>query len=245
MNDSHSRHNKKSRPGFADLIIKAKEIAGSRLALAKALGVANATVIGWEKGADPGSEKYQRLIDYVEKRPAVLEPHIVYDHEQVEHVDREEQGFFISGQVAAGKVTFAGEDQHVISLGSLWAKSRYWPLTTGQVIFVEVHGDSMAPQYQAGEILACRTPANAMDLPNGTPCIFQEGEEDGFTFKLLHKTEGHAYVIGQPLNPAFDVVMFKAKQVRIPLVVVGKVQLEKRDLTHTLAVAAASKKQKR
>lgn len=203
-----------------NLIKRGKAIAGSRLALADRLGIVPATIIGWEKGSDPMSEHRRKLEEFVASADRNYMPLL-----QVQ--ESAENEIFISGQVAAGKVSFAGEDQYFKTLQSLWGKSRYWPITTGDVIYLEIVGESMAPEYLPGEIIACRAPQiRAQDIPSGTPCIFQESDEDNFTFKIMRHGQSNE-VIGQPLNPEFQFVIFSRELVQVPLIVLGKVQLAK------------------
>lgn len=127
----------------------------------------------------------------------------------------------VEGQVAAGQVTLCGESKNEIPVSAkVWRKSQYYSLTSGSVILLEVVGDSMFPDYRHGEYIACRAPRDHNLLQTGTPCVFQEG--DGFTFKILKRTQ-RGDIIGQPINNHHDLVIFDKERLRIPYVVLGKI----------------------
>lgn len=236
-----------------DLIVEAKVKAGNAANLAKKLHISQANFVNYDSGTTPSIQIIERLLKYVGgdiKRalpsyvPASKEQKVVYEIHDSDDLDFErppQNSIFIWGQVAAGKVTFAGEDQGFKTVDSLWAESRYWGLTTGPIAYVEVHGESMTPQYKPGEVLACRQPCDWQSLPNGTPCVFQEGDEDELTFKILHKTDT-GDIVGQPLNQDYPMIVFKKKSVRIQLVVLGKVQLEKKSVADGVIEVKSKKK---
>lgn len=133
----------------------------------------------------------------------------------------------VLGQVAAGSVTLEGTKRYTVDVdGHAWRTSRYWPLTHGQVVFLEVSGDSMTPMYRDGDLLACRAPVDPRNLPDRTPCVFTIRGE-GSTFKLLMRARG-GYLVAQPLNAAYKAIVFTAEdKPRIDWVVLGQINLGK------------------
>jgi hypothetical protein len=78
----------------------------------------------------------------------------------------------------------------------------------------------MYPEYQHGQYIACRSPKDPQLLQTGTPCVFQEG--DSFTFKVLRRTQ-RGDIIGQPINTNHDLIIFDKQRLRIPYIVLGKI----------------------
>lgn len=132
----------------------------------------------------------------------------------------------VLGQVAAGAVTLQGEKIYTVELcAAAWKTSRLWTLTTGEVVFLEVDGESMSPEYQSGELLACRAPTDPKRLPDRTPCVFHE-QGGGYTFKLLRRV-GHGRtesMVAEPINSHHRLIHL-SERMRIEYVVLGHINL--------------------
>jgi len=237
-----------------ELISRALAKAESAADLAEIIKISPSNFVNYDAGTTPSIQIIERMLGYLggdinlalpwsdPKKATATKRTVVYEEpEQLDFDMPASNTIFISGQVSAGKVSFAGEDQYAKPVESLWSESRYWGLTHGDLCYLEVNGDSMAPEYTNGEVIVCRMPVSPTDLPNGTPVIFQEGEEDSFTFKLLRRAEG-GLIVGQPINPSYDMVVFKGSDVNISAVVLGKVHLEKKDMVHAVADTKPRKK---
>jgi hypothetical protein len=212
---------------FVDLLqsyLKPKGRGGAR-ELAKVLGVDQSQITRWLSGVDPQLSSAVTIIKLLGGDITRALP----DWEPSETVERPMMPVY--GTVAAGAVDW-NEDgrkrKEVTAWPDLWKNSRYWPLTNPvqtvkgiqPVILLEITGNSMEPEYRSGEIIACRTPKNVDDLPEGTPCIIRDA--DGQTFKLLRRSIDGS-VIGDPINKSHRVIVFKkTREVSVPLVVVGK-----------------------
>lgn len=132
----------------------------------------------------------------------------------------------VEGQVSAGEVRMAGTRRREVRADpQAWRGSRLWGMTHGEVVFLEVEGDSMAPEYETGDLIACRAPVNPRDLPNRTPCVFRDGG-DRHTFKLLMRPTNSTAVLAQPINPAYAPLLFKPHEVlHVDFVVLGKLRV--------------------
>lgn len=219
-----------------NLMREASDLLGNQRALAEVLGVTQPNIGAYISGKQtPSINIIEKLLshfggDISKALPKKLVPQ---PKEKPLPPQQRDNQIYISGQVSAGRVTFAGDDSGYRDVDGLWHDSKYWGLTTGPVVYIEVQGESMSPEYKLGEVLACRRPCDPKNLPNGTPCIFQEGDEDNFTFKILRMSDD-GQIIGQPLNPDYPMVIFNRKTVKVSHVVLGKVQLEKRDINGAL-----------
>lgn len=65
---------------------------------------------------------------------------------------------------------------------------------------IEVHGDSMMPDFQEGDLLACRIAKDRMNPPIGKVCVIDA--LDGAAVKQITRTTDSA-IVCHSLNPAF------------------------------------------
>lgn len=128
----------------------------------------------------------------------------------------------VMGQIQAGDVELAGDSSYTISGVSqdLWLGKHM--KTSRPVVLLEVQGDSMAPDYHEGDLIACRQPDSVKEIKDGTPCVFRVG--NGYTFKILLRSKDKR-IIGHPINPDHKPIIFdKGDEVRIEYVILGKIE---------------------
>jgi SOS-response transcriptional repressor LexA len=128
----------------------------------------------------------------------------------------------IWGRVSAGPCTLASQEPETLpSQAHAWQRSRYRNLTRGQVIFLQVDGESMEPQFPNGSLLACAKPATR-DLPDLTPIIARIGEE--CTFKLYRPTtdrKGNPEIELLPLNRTYRTTRHNPRDITIDYIALG------------------------
>lgn len=136
-------------------------------------------------------------------------------------------GLRFIGRVQAGKLTTPREAWEMVEHERMWRDSLTWQWSEGEVHLAEVDGDSMAPLFPAGSVIACRRPGcAAVDLPDRTPVVATVGAEA--TVKLWHlegrRDDAGAEVALLPLNiMGHDVVRAKLGEIRVDFVVLGVV----------------------
>lgn len=206
---------------FADAMVSALAQAGSVTALADKARIPRSSIDSWADGSLPNAEYVERILAFVGGDIRRALPG--YEFRVGE--DAGAMSVEVLGQVAAGSVTMEGTKRYAVDVsGHAWRASRFWPLTHGQVVFLEVSGDSMTPMYRDGDLLACRAPVDPRNLPDRTPCVFTIRGE-GSTFKLLMRARG-GYLVAQPLNSAYKAIVFTAEdKPRIDWVVLGQINL--------------------
>lgn len=125
----------------------------------------------------------------------------------------------VLGQVQAGAFSPAGDSLDYLDLDlSMWGKRVH------EMGLVEVVGDSMMPWYRPGQYLVCRCVHNGNDVPDGTPCIFEE--HGNTTFKLLRRLKS-GRMVAQPLNCEHELIEITGRNVRVQMVVVGSLDMGK------------------
>lgn len=208
-------------PWFRDVLSAAIKKAGSRRALARIMNVSNSTVTNWEAEGNPSLAHGAALLQYIgaDLRSAIYGT----DTDRPANI-----GLPVLGRVSAGAKKLPGEAiSWVPGITEAAFRNRpYWSITTGPVVLLEVDGDSMWPDYQDGELIACRAPYSIRDLNDGIPCIFRE--LDGTAFKYLEwvPLDGEPdkkIPIGRPANHRYPAVRFRSlSDVRIEYVVLGR-----------------------
>lgn len=219
---------------FTDIIVhEIERLGGERIGmvrLAEKLGENYSQVHRWKNGQQPKFNTAAAVIerlggDMARALPGWSKAEGTADAPSVQ----------ILGQVQAGAFSQAGEALGEIHLDvSAWEKGPYQGLTYGDTSLVQIVGDSMEPRYTAGEFLVCRAPVDPTRLNDNTPCIFTG--PDGSTFKLLRKSRD-GVIIGQPLNPQHEIIVFNGRNVTVQLVVLGSIDLGYSKAARTLKKA--------
>ena len=128
----------------------------------------------------------------------------------------------LSDKDGTGAELVRGDARTIESLGEVWLRSKYHHLIAGsQIVYVEVRGKSMEPQFPDGCLLACSRPATS-DLPDLTPIIATA--EGRTTFKLhrvVQNAHGRREVELIPINRCLDIQRFKPREVSVEYVVLG------------------------
>lgn len=209
---------------FAELIAEEIEARGGDRGAAKQLadylGEPTSQVYRWRDGQEP---RFATALAVLER--IGVEPGRIFDRWAVGE-GPPARVVQVEGQVSAGVVRMAGTRKREVRADpDTWRESRFWGLTRGALVFLEVEGDSMWPEYAPGDLIACRAPVNPRELPNRTPCVFRDGS-DGHTFKLLVRPANSTAVVAQPVNPAYPALLFQAHEpLHVEFVVLGKLRV--------------------
>lgn len=138
----------------------------------------------------------------------------------------------VVGRINAGSGAAAIEDARDMLLNDdVWASSPSWRYGSGPVLYLSVDGDSMAPDYAVGSLIAVRRAApETKSLPNLMPCIFVERSTGKHTFKLYGERHGGRArnlkeIMGIPLNRQHVPLFWKPREVAIWGVVTGKIEV--------------------
>jgi SOS-response transcriptional repressor LexA len=194
----------------------AVEKAGNSTKLAEKLELSRTSIERWLHGGSIGLEDLDRLLRYIggDLTRALPDYHPEPETPPVE--------ITIWGRVSAGPCTLATEHPETLpSQAHAWQKSRYRNLTSGQVIFLQVDGDSMEPQFPNGSLLACAKP-NTRELPDLTPVIARIGDE--CTFKLYRPTtdrKGTPEIELLPLNRTYRTTRHNPRDITIDYIALG------------------------
>lgn len=177
----------------------ARKRAGlSQEALGTAVGSGRSTIVKLERGDLPFTEEWAKRI-----APAVgLKPHqLLYDQPQVR----------IVGYVGAGQRVYAYSDME--DAGESIAKP---PMTTGDLLAVEVRGDSMLPLAEEGWHIVYTADATVdeHEVLNKV-CVVQLDEDESMLVKrVLRGSKPHHYHLASTNAP-----MLEDKQLRWAAVV--------------------------
>lgn len=134
-----------------------------------------------------------------------------------------EPSIIIAGQVSAGAVVHAQEDPRILEggLAANWRQSAFWPLVDASrpLVYLEVRGDSMEPDFPEGSLLACGRPAGP--VPDLTPVIARVGDEATFKLLVRSRHRGRQEVELHPVNRTYRVARFAPSEVVVDYVVLG------------------------
>lgn len=131
----------------------------------------------------------------------------------------------MGGPVAGGALQAGSQIvEGTVTFEELWRASPMHPYCARNepFIVVPVTGNSMAPTYPDGSLIALGV-YNGDKLPQLAPCVFRMGSTDEDverTFKLYCTTED-GEVLGWPLNPEYHPVIFRRRNPVIEYVVLG------------------------
>lgn len=217
---------------FRDFLQKAVKEAGSQRKLADRIGASGSSVNDWlTTDALPGLKHFAALMeikngDVKRALPTYTPPslQVAIKETEARYGKRPEPIRFV-GNVTGGRLAFSSQQEaEEINFEDLWRRSPWWSYANKEepIVLVEVRGDSMAPDYPDGCMIALRKPSDKRIVPNGAPCVFRQGGlgSDERTFKILRETK-RGEIIGWPLNPEHDPVVFKRNEVDIEYVVLG------------------------
>lgn len=94
-----------------------------------------------------------------------------------------------------------------------------------QYFGLKIKGDSMTPDYQDGDVIILES---VNDCESGDDCVVMVNGNDG-TFKRVFKNENG--IILQPLNPAYQPLIYSNKQIKsLPVRILGVVKELRRKL---------------
>lgn len=195
-----------------------KEKGLSAYKVAKATGVATATLSSWKKGAyTPKPEKLQKIADYLGVRLEYLmgESDIKTEQEIVNHINQSNgKGVKIPvlGSVAAGIPIEMIED--IVD----WEEITPELAKTGKFFGLRVKGNSMSPRIAEGDTLIVRS----QDTAESNDIVIVTVNGDCATCKQLMK-----YKVGISLisfNPIYAPMTFTNKEIlEKPVRIIGKV----------------------
>lgn len=190
---------------FSDLLRAATTKAGSVKALSEKTAIPRTTIRSWGDGSSPGVHHVDTLLKFIGGDIGRAMPDW---HSPIVSQAK----MLVYGQVNAGTTELGGESQYSVPASDeLWRSSRYWEITDGQTILLEVFGDSMFPQYRSGQLIACRRPMITATINDNTPVIFRE-QGNEYTFKLYRKST-NGVIVGEPINRDFPPVVFRTPKV--------------------------------
>lgn len=206
---------------FMDLVRERMELLGLKNSkqLAEHVGKPAPTVWRWLKGIQ--APAYKDLTEVAEKLGINLPTTTVNETPNEYRTKADELKIF--GTVAAGVAKVAEQELRVLtSPREAWKSSAYWSLIHGEVIYLEVDGPSMEPEYPDGCLLACAKPADPSAIKDFTPVIARIDTD--VTFKLFRRSTdraGRPEVELVPLNRLFDVQRYAPRDVHIDFIVLG------------------------
>lgn len=90
-----------------------------------------------------------------------------------------------------------------------------------------VHGESMSPRYNPGDIVACQKVENREILLFGEPylCFINNGKDLYETIRILRRdTNDNSSVVLKPLNPNFDESTVGLKEIVDLYIIKGKIE---------------------
>lgn len=176
--------------------------------VAKATGIAHSTLSDWKNGkSTPKQDKLQLIADYFN----VSVDYLLTGEESIPEAIGDSIRLPVLGSIPAGIPLEAIED--IVDWQDI---PREWTRGGKEFFSLRVKGDSMSPEYLDGDdLILIKTP----DCESGDDCaVFVDGYDA--TFKRVIKNIDH--VILQPLNPAYEPMMFeygKGDNIRIAGVV--------------------------
>lgn len=202
---------------FLDYVMREFQKSGmTQRAFVDKIGVKMGAFRGWmDRNSEPSADIVEKVLerlggDIVRALPEYTPPTV------------EEAPILVHGEVSAGNAAISqSPTEHSDVLKNTFRRSRYWANTQEEMKLVRVSGDSMAPDYEADSLIACRRPLHPTAVKDGTDCVFQDRFGD-MTFKRLKRGAG-GIIHGVPINLEHDLHTWKPGEVEIALVAIGLV----------------------
>ena len=179
--------------------------------LADYMGVSQATVSNWCKGIKlPRMDKIDRICDFFN----VTRSQLMESAEDSLDSDNFSSAVRIPvlGSVPAGIPLEAIED--IVDWEDI---PREWTKGGKEFFGLKIQGDSMYPKYMEGDTIILR---KADDCESGDECVVYVNGYDA-TFKKVIKKADH--IILQPLNGAYEPMMYYYNDEETPVKIVGVV----------------------
>lgn len=223
---------------FHRLLVDHADKLGGQKALADKLGVGKSLVNSWLAGGKV--ETALQIEEVVRALGGDISRALPdYEPDAVGNIT-------IEGRVTANSQRYSSDDEKREVEGGLLGylkTSKLFGLTTAPTCFIQVEGDSMAPDYPEGCLLVCRRPEASRDLPQNTPVIVSVDGGGDRNFKMLQRVDGYTNLV--PINVrSHDVQTFKTKDVRVEWVVIGRIIPNELDRVRKGAIMRRSKKRK-
>lgn len=160
--------------------------------LAKLLGVSKSTVSCWCTGVStPRMDKVKRITELLNCSIADL----MTTPAQLDERSVPTQGMLpVLGRVSAGTGIIAEED----IIGYESTDSRY---DNGEYFYLEVHGDSMSPKIDDGDLVLVHRQAS---VDSGSIGVFSVDGEDGFVKKVIYDAENITLISINPYYPPLN-----------------------------------------
>lgn len=190
-----------------------RESAGmSQFNFAKAFGVAQSTVGGWESGArEPKLDTMQKLAEFF---------HVTTDYllsgedasPSKERIKKKGIKIPVLGRVRAGFPVFATEE--ILDYEEITQEMA----ATGEYFALQVKGNSMEPRFVEGDVVIVR---QQPDVESGEIAIILVDGEDS-TIKRVSKHKDGITLI--PLNPSYPPIFYSNREIaELPIQILGKV----------------------
>ncbi|MCJ8334477.1 MAG: hypothetical protein MJH10_09590 [Epibacterium sp.] len=200
---------------FLNYVMQKYEESGlTQRAFVDKIGVKLGMFRGWmDRNSEPSIEIAEQVLerlggDIMRALPEYTPPTV------------EEAPILVHGEVSAGNATISqSPTEHSDVLKTTFRNSRLWSNTQEEIKLIRVIGDSMAPEYKADSLIACRRPLHPIAVKDGTDCIFQNRYGD-MTFKRLKRGD-KGLIHGVPINLEHELHTWKPGEVDIYLVAIG------------------------
>jgi transcriptional regulator with XRE-family HTH domain len=195
--------------------------------LAKLLGVEANQVYRWARGEHaPGAHYVQKLFQLAggDWRRAI---EVAADNPELQEV--RSQPLPVVGRIQAGDANTAVEDVRYLDLeNDVWATSPAWSYGEGDVRYLTVTGDSMAPEYPDGSRIAIRLRRSGVKIPKLLPCIIVDSK-NRYTFKLYGERRDTGsdveFILGIPVNRAHEPLLWRKGEAEVWAVVHGTIHV--------------------
>lgn len=208
---------------FANFVKDQAAAAGTNADLSRAWGVSEMQIGRWIDGQVPLLSTILDLLSNIGGDIGRAFPGYKPKDSKVKH-----EPIYYVGKVQGGKISASEIHDYrdsEIEFQDIWRKSPWYTYVSHDdpIVLAEVRGDSMAPVYPDGCMIAMRKPVDQKAIPLGAPCVFRQGHDEHaeYTFKIFRQA-ATGEMIGWPLNSEHDPIVFKnTKNVFIEFIVLG------------------------
>jgi SOS-response transcriptional repressor LexA len=198
-----------------------EKAGGDHKKVAAVAGVSGEAARKWKEGTNkPRGTHLEKLMAFVGEVPATPHSGAAVSG----GATGEGEALKVFGVVSAGLTRVAEQEERVISSPSrVWKTSVYRKLTMNEVIYLEVKGNSMEPDYPDGCFLACAKPAVRMDeIPDLTPVIARVNDDATFKlFRVSYDRNGRKEVELLPINRSFHIQRFNWRDAVVDYIALG------------------------